>query len=501
MHPNCTTVISSIVVFKITVIDRSAHYPSSTTIALSTIVFKITVFNITVIYSNSSSIVSSITDKGNIVFNDNISSRLNGLYSTKYINFYVNSSNYIMVVADTSNYNGTLPSRFSLIDNGWVTPVKKQIGGTCWDYANVGAIESALVKATGVVYDLSENNLKNVMGIFSDSGDIRYVPDDGWYTSDTHEYLASWYTLVSEDLDPAVKGSSFSPNFNNELIHIQNVAFASKRNATDNDAIKEALMKYGGVLSSMRYESKNFNGNSYYYNGSSYCNHAVVIVGWDDNYSKNNFKGDCPGDGAWIIRNAEGPKFKDNGYFYISYYDTKIAYTSQYFIFNDTVRFDRNYQHDYIIDSWKKISKKFAYYKNVYRSVANEELLAFSTFFKESCDWEVSIYVGDKLKYSQTGKAMSKGYFTFNFDNAVNLSKGDEFSIVLKVSNGKSTNYIPINNKNNMVTTTGDRGISYYSIDGKNWKDLDNDHQVACLKVFSRNIEVNSNMAVATTTT
>ncbi|WP_407413913.1 lectin like domain-containing protein, partial [Methanobrevibacter sp.] len=447
-------------------------------------------------------LLSNITDKGNIVFKDNISSRLNGLYSTKYINFYVNSSNYTMVVADTSNYNGTLPSRFSLIDNGWVTPVKKQIGGTCWDYANVGAIESALLKATGVVYDLSENNLKNVMGIFSDSGDKRYTPDGGWYTSDTHEYLASWSTLVPEDLDPAMKGSSFSPNFNNELIHIQNVAFAPKGYATDNDAIKEALMKYGGVLSSMHYESKYFNGTSYYCNDdSSNCNHAVVIVGWDDSYSKNKFKGNCPGDGAWIVRNAEGPKYKDNGYFYISYYDSKIAYNCVYFIFNDTVRFDRNYQHDYIMDSWKTVAKKSAYYKNVYTSVADEELLAFSTFFNGASDWEVSIYVGDELKHFQTGKSMSKGYFTFNFDNAVNVSKGDEFTILIKVSNGGSYNYIPINDKNNMITTTGGEGISYFSFDGETWRDLDNSHQVACLKVFSRNIEVNSNMTVATTTT
>ena len=54
--------------------------------------------------------------------------------------------------------------------------------------------------------------------------------------------------------------------------------------------------------------------------------HAVVIVGWDDNYSAKNFlEGkQPPADGAWIVRNSWGASYGNDGYFYLSYYDKTI---------------------------------------------------------------------------------------------------------------------------------------------------------------------------------
>ena len=65
-------------------------------------------------------------------------------------------------------------------------------------------------------------------------------------------------------------------------------------------------------------------------------NHAVTIVGWDDDYSKENFKAghQPPADGAWIVKNSWGAasnefpnksNFGDDGYFYLSYYDQSIS--------------------------------------------------------------------------------------------------------------------------------------------------------------------------------
>lgn len=56
-----------------------------------------------------------------------------------------------------------LPSRFDARDWGWVTPLKDQgDANSCWAFSNIGALETALLKSTGITYNLSENNLKNI---------------------------------------------------------------------------------------------------------------------------------------------------------------------------------------------------------------------------------------------------------------------------------------------------------------------------------------------------
>lgn len=61
-------------------------------------------------------------------------------------------------------------------------------------------------------------------------------------------------------------------------------------------------------------------------------NHAVTIVGWDDNYSVDNFLEDKqpPADGAWIARNSWGEDYGNEGYFYLSYYDQTICLPESY---------------------------------------------------------------------------------------------------------------------------------------------------------------------------
>ena len=57
-----------------------------------------------------------------------------------------------------------------------------------------------------------------------------------------------------------------------------------------------------------------------------WANHAICVVGWDDNYSKDNFNSKPAGDGAFLIKNSWG---STQSYFYISYYDTvlfKVGY-------------------------------------------------------------------------------------------------------------------------------------------------------------------------------
>ena len=94
-------------------------------------------------------------------------------------------------------------------------------------------------------------------------------------------------------------------------------------------------------------------------------NHAVTIVGWDDDYPKENFiEGhEPPADGAWIVKNSWGAESEEfpncgewgvdgTGYFYLSYYDQSLQEPETLDFFTDTYGSDREYyianQYDYM---------------------------------------------------------------------------------------------------------------------------------------------------------
>ncbi len=57
------------------------------------------------------------------------------------------------------------------------------------------------------------------------------------------------------------------------------------------------------------------------------ASHAVTIVGWDDEFSAENWPEDCrpPGDGVWIAKNSWGEDWGMDGYFLMSYYDMNLC--------------------------------------------------------------------------------------------------------------------------------------------------------------------------------
>lgn len=76
-----------------------------------------------------------------------------------------------------------------------------------------------------------------------------------------------------------------------------------------------------------------------------------MVVGWDDNYSKDNFRdGVKPEkDGAWLIRNSWGDgtgSYYDQSYFWMSYETFSLSDTAWVFDFSANDGYDNNYQVD-----------------------------------------------------------------------------------------------------------------------------------------------------------
>ena len=287
------------------------------------------------------------------------------------------------------------------------------------------------------------------------------------------------------------------------------------------DAVKEQLVAGRGVEagfcadtskptedpSSDKAQYINTNTWAHYTWKQTSMNHAVCIVGWDDNYSKENFRtwaykldkdgnvvtdaegnpvydSDCTlpaGDGAWIAKNSWGSGSEEfpnkrswgvdedgdgegDGYFYLSYYDKSISmlealdfYTDDYW----TGSVDGYYMAEYdlapatsvaTIDNPKKTS-----FANVFESDLASALRSVSCFTATpgtTVDYEVYL-VDDTTKASPTdGKLVAQGSQTFelggfhhlDLTSPVLLAEGQAFAVVETcsyVSNGETVYYVP----------------------------------------------------------
>jgi len=428
-------------------------------------------------------------------FNSNISgnsfSNPDALYETFEINMFLGNSNYTLYV-----YNSTdivdIPSKYDLRELGYVTPVKSQgSDGNCWAFATMATLESCILKATGTNLDLSESNLKNLFGSYGDYG-WNMETNKGAYASTGYNYLTSWLGPILEEDDPYIVNTLFSKIFNS-ILHVQNVLFLQRNNFTDNDEIKKAIMNYGAVYTPIR---ANFNSQGkQYYSGDEGANHAIVIVGWDDDLVFNG----APGNGGWIIKNSWGSSWRDGGYGYVSYYDKTCAPIDKVdsvftFILNDTIGFDKNYQYDIQGKSdFFLNSSSTVWYKNVFTATDNEYLTAVSTIFMDKTNYEFSIYVNGHLKSTQRGFS-NPGYYTINLNEFIPLKIGDTFEIVFNITvEGEAG--VPISEKVSFNKYFYKENISFISYDGGNWTDLFNlawkysthtyDSQVACIKAFT----------------
>ena len=207
----------------------------------------------------------------------------------------------------------------------------------------------------------------------------------------------------------------------------------------------------------------------------------VSVVGWDDNYPASNFAKKPPKDGAWIIKNSYGMEYGDEGYNYISYYDTSFATTDRSigFIFENTEKYNKNYQTDLSgkIEFYNSNEKgKNSSYKNVYTSIEDDLIAAVGTYFNyEGEEYTLEIYVNNNLKLTQNGTAPYFGFHTIKLNKNIPIEKDDEFTVVMT----KKT--VPIIEKSRQHYLENTSFVNF----GKGWYDLITEDSTASLKVYT----------------
>jgi len=399
--------------------------------------------------------------------------------------------------------NVSYPTYYDLRTLGKITPVKNQLdSGSCWAFATYGSLESNLLKTEN--RDFSENNLKNSSGF--DIGS-----NDGGNAFMSTAYLARWAGPINESDDKFNPDSSKSPT---ELLaqkHIQEVLWLPDRTShTDNNTIKDEIMKNGAIYTSLYYEDSSFNSsfNTYYdsWNYSGDNNHAVTIVGWDDNYDKNKFvdsyTGQVPtGNGAFIVKNSWGTSWGDIGYFYISYYDENIGIDSAVFNGSEpTTNYKNIYQYDPLgFNNAIGYGTESSWFSNVFTASSSEDLSAvgFNTIVPNT-KYEVytcSNYTSPSdlesaRVFKGSGSISYAGYHTIKLSSVTPVTSGEKFAVIVKVTTPDLAYQIPveeaISGYSSSASANSDQ--SFISDSGSNWEDLTtyNSTSNVCLKAFTK---------------
>lgn len=366
--------------------------------------------------------------------------------------------------------------------------------GSCWAHSAMAMTEMDLWKnesgnITSELNDMSEfqtvyfmnhdwkdpldlcsgDNFRGIAG-----GSTTKLPDT-WYTGGgntafTKFMLMDWVGSVSETehtdtaysiLQEKQKDAFLSDDYaiKKDIAHIQDVYVI---NTKDQDVIKQMVAEHGAVGISY-YHSGQTTGtdgtsSSTYYNAGTHAyystitgmtNHAVVIVGWDDDFSVESFNTKPEAKGAWLVKNSWGSSWGDGGYFWLSYKEKSLDATA--YAFRAAARgsadyYDHNYQYD------GGISTLFGRYDkrpevqeaNIFTAQNDEILKAAAIYTYENHDYTIDVYkdLTDKsnplsgtLVQSVSGTQFYQGYHTVELPSDIKLNRNETFSIVVTLKN------------------------------------------------------------------
>ncbi len=458
-----------------------------------------------------------------------------------------------------------LPEKYDLREE--MPPVRDQTYfNNCWTYSATAATESNLIKKglAGTDIDLSEwyityyalNPWKDMVCFANSSGEPYYMVGGNDWKSVALLSRGTGSVTTAKAPDISSAGGDYSAVYAPEPAARDykltgayylgdNGAFEVQLSAERREMIKRAIVEYGAVSVGIYinaiyndnmtgYSDKTFNREtSAYYSGLQYgvdvgTDHAVTIVGWDDEFSKDDFGNNKPEkDGAWIVRNSWGA-WGDEGYFYVSYeegtlcdgvvYDTEKAREGENVYQYDDLGCVGWYSLDTLFPSVGG-AKDVQYFANIFTAKSSDAIDAVAFYVAdERISYEISVYTGcsgdspvsGRLAWTGAADSLVPGYNTVTLDDPAEVAAGTKFSVVVRaVSPGGDCTIATIPTEyavGNYENATSNPGEGWFSVDGVNFydaKEIGESEEAyslsVCLKAFGERIYTASDSPVSVT--
>lgn len=245
--------------------------------------------------------------------------------------------------------------------------------GICWAYSGVDAMMQAAYSSSPITTQIYSPNYYNYLSAenaFTSGVNPLAIPRD-LDGGGTIDYVG---TMAMLGYPPVLESTFPTPELNNQNTPIVQTTFNAfpKTNVTTNavytlygltpsasmgttlqtqiqdrlTTMKQMIQTYGsiqfgidantcignGVPSPYTNNKNGFNSYVPYSAAASLSqggylsvDHAILIVGWDDNYAKTNFKNMPKDNGAFLVQNSWGTSWGTSGYYYVSYDDLYVA--------------------------------------------------------------------------------------------------------------------------------------------------------------------------------
>lgn len=346
-----------------------------------------------------------------------------------------------------------LPSSWDWRSEGKVTSITNQGScGACYSFAVAANFESRILIDGGSTYDLSENNLKECHYYESScsGGNYEMIAD----------FLSKHGTTL-ESCDPYVT-SDVVCNSGCTYQHTLLDWHIISGNTTPSTAtLKQYIYDYGPVYTSLYAGDANDNSwqtdfNAYdgdttlYYTDDHTTNHAVTIVGWDDDLVH------AGGTGGWIVKNSWGTSWggtcgygAEAGYFTIAYesanigrWSSTIAGWQDYSSTSDLYYYDEggwSTSWGYGATTCWGLSKFI---------VSSDHYVTRVEFWTNDVTTDVDVYLYDDFNGTAPSNLLASrldtsftnaGYHSIAFSSAPQVSAGEDVYAVVKLTNSSYT--------------------------------------------------------------